>query len=51
MAKSKKTSNMRRSSTSKWNQNNNTSSHMLLDNCHAFGLSMYIEFLSEKEVP
>ena len=26
--------------TSEWNQNNNTSSHMLLDHCYAFGLSL-----------
>ena len=31
-------------------KNNNTSSHMLLDHCYAFGLSLYIDFRSEEEV-
>ena len=40
MTKSMKTSKTRKNLTSEWNQNNNTASHMLLDHCYAFGLSL-----------
>ena len=31
-------------------KNNNTSSHMFLNHCYAFGLLLYVAFLSEEEV-
>ena len=39
MTKSKITSKRVKNLASEWNKNNNTSSHMLLDHCYAFGLS------------
>ena len=49
MTKSKKTSKRNKNLTSERNRkNNNTSSHMLLDHCYAFGLSLKPSVLKKK---